>query len=238
MRLNKFLAKAGVASRRAADSLIEAGRVSINGQTITELGIQVDDTRDRVAVDGKPVKIIREFVYILLHKPVSYLVTCVDNFGRPTVLDLVREHRDVIRPVGRLDYNSSGLLLLTNDGELAFRLTHPRYEIEKTYLVKCERAVSDENIEKLEKGIEIENARTAPAKIEIISRTENFSRLHITIHEGRKRQVRLMFQAVGNRVIALKRIKFSGLALGNLPEGKYRYLTGNEISSLKKAVGL
>ncbi|OGC89568.1 MAG: pseudouridine synthase [candidate division Zixibacteria bacterium RBG_16_53_22] len=238
MRLNKFLAKAGVASRRNADIMIEARRVSINGKTVTELGTQVDEARDRVAVDGKPVKIVKESIYILLHKPVSYLVTCVDNFGRPTVLDLVGEHRHVVRPVGRLDYNSSGLLLLTNDGELAFRLTHPRYEIEKTYQVKCQGAISDETITRLENGIDLDIGRTAPAKIEILNRAGNFTRLNITIHEGRKRQVRLMLQAVGHKVITLKRTRLGNLELGDLREGRYRHLTAVEARGLKRSVGL
>lgn len=227
-----------MASRRNADIMIEARRVSINGKTVTELGTQVDEARDRVAVDGKPVKIIKEFIYILLHKPVSHLVTCVDNFGRRTVLDLVGEHRDIVRPVGRLDYNSSGLLLLTNDGELAFRLTHPRYEIQKTYQVKCQGEISDEAIKSLENGIDLDIGRTAPAKIEILGRTKNFSRLNIAIHEGRKRQVRLMLQAVGNKVITLKRTRFGNLGLGDLREGKYRHLTEEEIKGLRGSVGL
>jgi len=238
MRLNKFLALSGIASRRSADILIETGRVSINGRAVTELGIRVDEAKDKVAVDGKPVKIIKEFVYILLHKPISYLVTRSDNFGRPTIFDLVREYKDIIRPVGRLDYNSSGLLLMTNDGELAFRLTHPRYEIIKTYRVQCQGEVSDEKIAQLEKGIELPEGKTAPAQIEVLSRTERLSRLDIAIHEGRKRQVRLMFQSLGNRVISLKRIKFGNLVLKDLPEGKYRHLTDAEISGLKKGVGL
>jgi 23S rRNA pseudouridine2605 synthase len=238
MRLNRFLAKAGIASRRNADALIESGRVAVNGKAITLLGTQVDETKDRVEVDGKAARIIQEYIYILLNKPVSYLVTAADEFGRPTVLDLLGKYNKIVRPVGRLDLNSSGLLLLTNDGELAFRLTHPKFEIRKTYVVKCEGAVSDEKISKLEKGIKLETGLTAPAVIELVNRSDNFSRLQITIHEGRKRQIRLMFQAMGHRVISLKRILLGELALGDLPEGEFRRLEKKEIESLKRLVGL
>jgi 23S rRNA pseudouridine2605 synthase len=237
MRLNKFLAKAGIASRRRADTLIEEGHVSINGQIVTSLGTQVDETSDSISVDGKPAVISNEFVYLMLHKPVSYLVTRIDEFNRPTVMELVGKYRKIVKPVGRLDLNSSGLLLLTNDGELAFRLTHPRFQIDKTYLVKCEGLVTDEEVDRLEKGVAIEGGITAPAKIKILSQSPNFSRFEITIHEGRKRQVRLMCQAVKHEVIALKRLNFGNLQLGDLNEGKYRLLTSDEIEMLKGLVG-
>jgi pseudouridine synthase len=238
MRLNKFLAQAGVASRRNSDAIIAEGRIFVNGRSVTQLGAQVDESRDRVEMDGKAISIIRDHVYLVLHKPVSYVVTCADNFGRPTVMDLVGKFKNIARPVGRLDYNSSGLLLLTNDGELAFRTTHPRYEISKTYQVKCEGMVDDEKITRLEGGLELESGKTAAAKIEILSRTENFSRLNISIHEGRKRQVRLMFQSVGHRVISLKRLRFGSLSLGDLKEGQFRHATREEIAALKHSVGL
>lgn len=239
MRLNKYLAQAGIASRRKADTLISEGRVSVNGEIVSQLGIQVDDVKDIVSLDGKPLKPVKEMVYIMLHKPVSYLVSCDDNFRRPTVLDLVGKYRNLVKPVGRLDLNSSGLLLLTNDGELAFRLTHPRYNIDKTYLVKCEGFLADEQIAGLEKGVRFEDGViTAPAKIELLSRTENFSRYRITIHEGRKRQIRLMSLTLGHRVIALKRLSFGSLNLGDLNEGKYRSLTPDEIIKLRSLVKL
>jgi 23S rRNA pseudouridine2605 synthase len=238
MRLNRYLAQAGVASRRRADSLIEGGKVAINGQIITNLGTQVDETKDIVEVDGKPIKPVDDNVYILLNKPVSYLVTCDDQFNRPIVLDLVGKYRNLVKPVGRLDLNSSGLLLLTNDGELAFRLTHPRFKIDKTYQVKCEGLLSDAEINRLETGIELDDGITAPAKVELQSRTENFSRFKITIHEGRKRQVRIMCLVLGHRVISLKRLVFGNLSLDDLKEGKYRLLTENEIKELKASVKL
>ncbi len=218
--------------------LIEEGHISINGQVVTQLGTQVDEAKDDVRLDGKPIKPIEEFIYVMLHKPVSYLVTCDDQFRRPTVLDLVGKHRNIVKPVGRLDLNSSGLLLLTNDGELAFRLTHPRFKIDKTYLVKCEGLLGDEEIKKLESGIEIEGGMTAPAKVELLSRTGGFSRFHITIHEGRKRQIRIMCLTLGHRVIALKRLVFGNLTLGNLDEGKYRLLSLEETATLKGLVKL
>ena len=238
MRLNQFLAKAGVASRRKADILIEQGHVSINGVVVTKLGTQVDENKDKVNIDGKPAQIIPEYYYLILHKPVDYLVTVEDQFGRRTVLDLVGKFRKIVRPVGRLDLNSSGLLILTNDGELAFRLTHPRYNINKTYLVRCDGFLTDTEIKKLETGVEIEGKKTFPAKVELISRAKNFSRFTITIHEGRKRQVRLMGGAIGHRVSTLKRISLGDLELGDLKEGAFRHLTPDEIGKLKKSVGL
>jgi 23S rRNA pseudouridine2605 synthase len=238
MRLNKFLAKAGIASRRRADTLIEEGHVFVNGEIVTNLGTQVDETKDVVSVDSKPVKISDEFVYIILHKPVSYLVTRQDEFGRQTVMDLVGKYRNVVKPVGRLDLNSSGLLLLTNDGELAFRLTHPRFKIDKTYRVKCEGYLTEEEAERLEKGVAIEGGITAQAKIKMTMQGKDFSRFEITIHEGKKRQVRLMCLAVKHEVIALKRLSFGNLQLDDLKEGKYRPLTDEEVRILKGMVGL
>jgi 23S rRNA pseudouridine2605 synthase len=238
MRLNKFLARAGIASRRNADMIIQEGRVSINGKTITALGTQVNESRDKVSVDGKPIALRQENVYIMLHKPVSYLVTCADNFGRQTVLDLIGKYRNMVKPVGRLDLNSSGLLVLTNDGELAFRLTHPRYQIDKTYVVKCEGVIGKDKVLILENGIQLESGRTSPAKVELLGHTNDFSRLQITIHEGRKRQIRLMLQAVGHKVLSLKRVAFGNLTLGDLLEGDCRRLNAGEVEGVKKLVEL
>jgi 23S rRNA pseudouridine2605 synthase len=238
MRLNKFLAKAGIASRRRADELIAGGHVSVNGKVITGLGTQVVETQDNVAVDGKPVALLNEYIYIILHKPVSYLVTRQDEFGRATVMELVGKYARIVKSVGRLDLNSSGLLFFTNDGELAFRLTHPRYRIDKTYLVKADGYITDEEIVKLENGVTIEGGPTSPSKVKINSRSVKFSRFEITIHEGRKRQVRLMCRAVGHKVIALKRVEFGNLKLGDLKEGKYRLLTDKEVQGLKGLVRL
>jgi 23S rRNA pseudouridine2605 synthase len=238
MRLNKFLAKAGIASRRQADTLIEEGHVSVNGEIVTQLGTQVNENQDVVKVDGKLAQPSDTYIYLILHKPVGYMVTRIDEFGRATVMELVGKYRKIVKPVGRLDLNSSGLLLFTNDGELAFRLTHPRFTIDKTYQVKCEGLLSDEEVDRIEKGVMIEGGITSPAKIKIISQSPSVSRFEITIHEGRKRQVRLMCQAVKHEVVFLKRISFGNLELGDLKSGKYRLLEAAEVKALKATVNL
>ena len=238
MRLNKFLAKAGIASRRAADRLLTQGRIAVNGKIVTALGSIVDQTADEITFDGKRVTIPREFVYILLNKPVGYLVTCKDNFKRPIVLDLVKKYRQLVRPVGRLDLDSSGLLLLTDDGQLAFRLAHPRYKIDKKYLVKCEGFIPDEQIEKLQNGVELDDGMTWPAEVELISRTKKSSKLYITIHEGRRRQIRRMCQVIGRSVVTLQRVEYGGIKLSSLKAGGYRRLRQDEVETLKSSVGL
>jgi 23S rRNA pseudouridine2605 synthase len=238
MRLNKFLSQAGIASRRHADILIAEGHVAINGQIVTELGTQVNEAADKVTVDGKDVRLVEDYTYILLHKPAGYLVTRKDEFGRPTVLALIGKYRNIVKPVGRLDFNSSGLLFLTNNGELAFRLTHPRFLIDKAYLTKCEGLLTDANVSKLESGVTLDDGITAPAKVQLISRSEHFSSFKITIHEGRKRQIRLMCQAIRHPVISLKRLAFGNLTLGDLKSGRYRTLTESELSELKRLVSL
>ena len=238
MRLNKFLAKAGIASRRAADLLLKQKRIAVNGKIVTTLGSVVDETADEITFDGKRVTLPEEFVYILLNKPVGYLVTCKDNFKRPIVLDLVKRYRQLVRPVGRLDLDSSGLLLLTDDGELAFRLTHPRYKIDKKYLVKCEASIPDEKIEKMRNGIELDDGITWPAEVELISRAKKSSRLYMTIHEGRKRQIRRMCRVIGHSVITLQRVEYGGIKLSSLKAGAYRRLKQQEVEMLKSSVGL
>jgi len=238
MRLNKFLAKAGIASRRAADLLLKQGRIAVNGRIVAAPGSVVDETVDEITFDGERVTLPEEFVYILLNKPVGYLVTCKDNFKRPIVLDLVRKYRQLVRPVGRLDLDSSGLLLLTDDGELAFRLAHPRYKIDKKYLVKCEGFTSDEEIEKLQNGVELDDGMTWPAELELISRSKNSSGFYITIHEGRKRQIRRMCRVLGHSVVALQRVEYGCIKLSNLKAGAYRLLKQEEVEMLKSSVGL
>jgi pseudouridine synthase len=238
MRLNKFLAKAGIASRRAADLLLKQGRIAVNGRIVAIPGSVVDETLDEITFDGKKVALPDESVYVLLNKPAGYLVTCKDNFRRPIVLDLVRKYRQLVRPVGRLDFDSSGLLILTGDGELAFRLAHPRYKIDKKYLVKCDGFMSDEDIERLRNGVELDNGMTWPANIELISRSKNSSRFYITIHEGRKRQIKRMCQVLGHSVATLRRVEYGGIKLGNLKAGAYRILRQEEVDLLKSSVGL
>lgn len=238
MRLNRFLAKAGIASRRAADLLLVEGRVAVNGQTVTEPGRVIDESSDEVTFDGERLMLPDEYVYLLVNKPSGYLVTCRDEFKRPVVLDLVRGYERLVRPVGRLDLDSSGLLLLTNDGELAFRLSHPRFKIDKKYMVKCEGSISDEKLAILRTGVELEDGRTRPARVELVARKSNVTRLNITMHEGRKRQIRRMCDAVGHRVVSLRRIEYGGIKLGRLKSGSYRHLGKEEIEDLKRAVGI
>jgi len=238
IRLNKFLAQAGVASRREVDKMIAEGRIKVNGQVVQVLGYKIDDEKDRVDVEGRRVEKEEELIYLMINKPPGYLVTLKDNFQRPTIQQLLPSLRKRVFPVGRLDYDSSGLLLLTNDGELAFRLTHPRFKVPKVYLVKVKGEPVPSEITRLEKGIYLDDKKTAPAKIARIEGDPKKSLLEIEIYEGRKREVKRMFQAIGHKVIQLQRINFGGLGLGSLKTGKWRFLTPKEIDSLKKQVAL
>ena len=238
IRLNKFLAQAGVASRREVDKMIAEGRIEVNGQVVQVLGYKIDDEKDRVDVEGRRVEKEEELVYLMINKPPGYLVTLKDNFQRPTIQQLLPSLRKRVFPVGRLDYDSSGLLLLTNDGELAYRLTHPRFKVPKAYLVKVKRDPDPSELTRLEKGIYLDGKKTAPAKIAQIRGDPKKSLLKIEIYEGRKREVKRMFQAIGHKVLQLQRINFGGLGLGNLKMGKWRFLTRKEIDSLKKQVAL
>ncbi len=238
MRLNKFLAKAGITSRRGGDLLIEQGRIAVNGVMVNQLGSVIDEESDQISFDGKPVTISKEYFYLLLNKPTGYLVTCKDNFNRPIIIDLVGKYKKIVKPVGRLDFDTSGLIILTNDGELAFRLSHPRFEIDKKYQLKCDGYLTDESKKKLETGLELADGMTSPAVIELTSRSKNYSKFHITIHEGRKRQIRRMCKAIGLTVVTLKRILIGSLELGDLKSGHYRLLTEKEIAELKKTVRL
>jgi len=238
IRLNKYIAQRGIASRREADCLITEGRVSVNSQVVQELGTKIDVEKDSVEVDGKKVRKERELVYIKLNKPPGYLVTLRDPFQRPTIRDLIPSLKDGVFPVGRLDGESEGLLLLTNDGELAFRLTHPRYEVKKTYLVEVEGEVLPSEIAALEKGILLEGRQTAPAQAVILETGSKRSLVEIEIHEGRKREIRKMCEALGYSVLRLIRVSFAGLKLDDLGPGKWRYLRQKEIETLKKQVRL
>ena len=238
VRLNKFLASRGVASRRAADRLIAEGRVAVNGKMVEDLGVRIDAEKDAVLVDGKPVRREPESVYVMLHKPAGYLVTRDDPFRRPTVRDLLSGLREPVFPVGRLDLDSEGLLLLTNDGELAYRLTHPRFEVPKTYIVQVRGEVADDEAHRLEGGIMLDGRRTAPARIRVIDRNPRRTVLSLELHEGRKREVRLMLGSLGHRVKTLQRVEFAGLRLSPLPKGKWRFLKANEVRSLRHRVGL
>ena len=239
-RLARYLAHAGIASRRHAEILIEAGRVRINGQVVTAQGVRIDPNRDSVTVDGKPVQFNTKPVYILLHKPAGYVSTASDPQKRPTVLDLLPTdvRRQRVYPVGRLDIDTSGLLLLTNDGDFALHLTHPRYSMEKHYsaLVKGYPSVSTLNA--LRRGVEIAednggHFKTSPAQVRISRQIRGNCWLSLIIHEGHKRQVRRMLAAVGHPVLELVRVGIGSLELGDVPVGKWRYLTDEEVRGLR-----
>jgi pseudouridine synthase len=234
VRLNAFLARAGVASRRRADELIREGRVRVNGRP-GELSTVVG-ARDVVEVDGRPVE-RQPLAYVLLHKPAGLVTTARDPQGRPTVVDLVRHDVRVV-PVGRLDADSTGALLLTNDGRLAHRLAHPRYGVAKVYEVEVDGAPSAEALERLRQGVELEDGLTAPASVHVVRRGARRSLLELTLHEGRKRQVKRMCEAVGHRVRRLHRPRYAGLDLSGLGPGEWRELTREEVDALRELTGL
>jgi len=221
-----------VAARRRADELIAAGSVRINGLVVRALGTVVE-AGDRVEVDGKAVAPARKRTYLLLNKPVGVVTTTRDPQGRPTVVDLVPEGTRVV-PVGRLDYDTSGALLLTDDGDLANRLLHPRFGVEKTYRAQVAGRLSPGELHRLQQGISLGTFRTAPARLRIVSAGRDRCVLDLTIHEGRNRQVRRMFEALGHRVLALRRIRFGPLALGRLATGRVRPLTAKELAALER----
>lgn len=223
-RLNKYIASCGICSRRKADELIQSGKVEVNGNIIAELGYKVAK-EDIVKIDGKVISKELEKVYIILNKPKGYVTTSSEQFGRKSVLDLIHEKVRVY-PIGRLDMYTEGLLLLTNDGEFANKVMHPKNEVEKVYEVTTDRELTKDQIEKLEKGIDIGDYITKEAKVEVVSKTK----FKITIHEGKNRQVRRMCEATNIKLLNLKRIQEGNIALGKLETGKYRYLTKEEIS--------
>ncbi|MEP6773951.1 MAG: pseudouridine synthase [Chloroflexota bacterium] len=286
-RLQKLLARAGVASRRAAEEMIVAGKVRVNGVVVTEMGTRANPAIDKIEVDGRPLKVSpitnspEQFSYILLNKPTGIVTTARDTHDRPTVLDIIygrlpgsdqpgpnaadaaaRTHRPTgkgavspprpnrrsdrnelpaiprVFPVGRLDIDTTGLLLLTNDGDLTFRLTHPRFGVEKEYHALVRGRPSPAAMQSLRKGVDIEGEMTAPAKVDEIKQVGDNVMLRVIIHEGRKRQIRLMCSAVGNPVISLQRVRFGPLPIGNLQPGQWRYLATHEIHALRRAVRL
>jgi 23S rRNA pseudouridine2605 synthase len=238
MRINKYLARSGVASRRRADKLILQGRVKINGRTVNKLGLQVSRQNDIVEVDGKVISPETGAFYIMLNKPPGCLVSTSDPHHKKLVISYLKDYKGKVFPVGRLDYDSSGLLLFTNDGLLAFRLNHPRYKVEKTYEVECEGIITKTALKKMQQGIMLEDGPTAPAKTRLINHKEASSIVHIAIHEGRKRQVRRMFKKIGYPVLNLKRIAYGSLKLGNLAEGSFRPVNKIQLKKLQDLVGL
>lgn len=232
-RLQKIIAKAGLASRREAETLITAGRVSVNGEVVTELGTKADSEKDTITLDGKTVRPERARIYLLLNKPVGYVTTLKDPEGRPVITDLLRGIKERVYPVGRLDYNTEGLLLLTNDGDWANRLAHPRHEVDKEYLVRVQGTVTSEQIRRLSSGVELDDGRTAPAMVTIVQESDKNTWLSITIHEGRFRQVRRMCETVNLSVARLKRSRYGFLDLGSLKPGEYRLLAEAEVERLR-----
>ncbi|AIS52425.1 ribosomal large subunit pseudouridine synthase B [Thermoanaerobacter kivui] len=231
-RLQKYLAECGIASRRKCEEYILQGRVKVNGKVIKELGTKINPDVDIIEFDDKIVKREREKIYIMLNKPTGYITSVKDQFGRPTVLDLVKV-KERIYPVGRLDYDTSGLLLLTNDGEIANILMHPRHQIDKTYIAKIKGVPTEEELNKFRNGIFINGYMTSKAEIKILDVKNGTSLVEIKIHEGKNRQVRKMCEAIGHPVISLKRIKIGELSLKGLKTGEWRYLTEKEIEYLK-----
>jgi len=228
-RLQKYLAECGVASRRKAEKLISDGLVSVDGTVVTEMGIKIDPSRQLVRYRGKTVKPKKKHTYILLNKPRGYVTTMSDPQRRPIVTSLIKDLKTRVFPVGRLDIDTEGALLLTDDGELANKILHPRHETNKTYEALVKGIVSTETVTRLERGIDLEGRKTWPAKISRTVQLKTATRLTITIHEGRKRQIRKMFDAVGHPVITLKRLAYGKLQLGSLKVGAYRYLEPGEL---------
>ncbi|MBC8018731.1 MAG: rRNA pseudouridine synthase [Verrucomicrobia bacterium] len=232
-RLQKIISAAGITSRRASEELILAGRVTVNGTVVTELGSKADPAHDTITVDGKPLTITSKKLYILLYKPVGYMTTLDDPEGRPLVTDLLKEIGERVYPVGRLDYNTEGLLLLTNDGEWANHLMHPRHEVEKEYHVRVRGKVHKSQLEQLAGGVEIDARKTASATVRMIKEGEQNDWFSLTIHEGRNRQVRRMCEAVSLSVVRLRRVRYGMLSMGVLKPGEFRFLTEAEVSGLR-----
>lgn len=235
IRLQKYLADCGVASRRKCEEYIIQGKVQVNGKTVTELGLKVNPKKDKVKFENKEIKMSNKHVYILLNKPIGYVTTVNDQFNRDTVLNLVKVKERIV-PVGRLDMYTSGALILTNDGDFVYKVTHPKHEIEKTYTVTVKGIIQNKEVEQLRKGVTIDDYITKPAKVKILKTDieKNISRLEITIHEGKNRQVRKMCEAVGKSVLALHRSKIGNIGVKDIELGKWRYLNNKEIKEILK----
>lgn len=239
-RLQKFLANQGICSRRKAENAILEGRVKVNGKIVNQLGSKINPEKDKVTFDGKQVSNNVEKIYILLNKPIGYVTTAKDQFNRPTVIDLLKESKikpkEQVLPVGRLDMYTSGALLLSNDGDFIFEITHPKHEITKTYQVTLKGIITENEVNQLRQGVDIGGYVTKPAKVKImkIEENKNTSRVEITIHEGKNRQVRRMCEAVGKKVLALHRSKIGDITVKDLKLGEWRYLESEEVKGLLK----
>lgn len=234
VRLQKYIAMSGAASRRGAEALIDEGRVEVNGKKITEQGTKVEIGADIVRLDNVELKVKSKNYYIMLNKPVGYITTAKDQFDRATVMELVQKDLKDVRlfPVGRLDYDTEGLLLLTNDGDFTYKVTHPKFNMDKTYIAVLKGGITIAGLNKLRRGVVIEDYKTSPAEVRLLDAIEGQTVVEIAIHEGKNRQVRKMFEAVGSKVSALRRIKIGKVELGNLPLGRWRYLTSHEVNYL------
>ena len=236
MRINKYIASCGIASRRKAEEIILAKRVKVNGQVVEELSFNIDENNDIVEIDGERIGLNEEPVYIVLNKPEGYITTVKDQFDRPSVLDLVKDIDERVYPIGRLDYETSGLLILTNDGDLTYKLTHPKHEVDKTYMAIVKGIPTEEQLKNFEEGLYIEDYKTAPAKIKVVKKDEekNYAICQIKIHEGRNRQVRKMCRAINHPVLRLRRVAMGKITLKETEVGKYRHLSKEEVDYLKE----
>ena len=231
IRINKFVATNGTLARRKVDEYILQGRITVNGITIREPGYKINPGKDSVSVDGEPIKVEKKNIYIVLNKPPKIISAVTDDKKRKTVVDIVKV-KERIFPIGRLDYDTTGLIILTNDGEFANKLMHPRYKVDKTYFVELSKPLQEKHKKKLAEGVYIDRKKTEPAKITFVNK-DDFKRLYISIHEGRNRQVKNMFERFGYKIRKLHRTKYGNLKLGNLAEGDWRMLSGKEITLLK-----
>ncbi len=236
IRLQKYLANLGIASRRKCEEYIIEGKVQVNNKIITTLGTKINPDIDEILFDGKKVKNEKKLVYILLNKPIGYVTTVKDQFGRQTVLDLLKDVKEKVLPVGRLDMYTSGALILTNDGDFIYKVTHPKHQIKKTYTVTLKGIVKQNEINMLKNGVEIEDYITKPAEVKILKmdKEKQITRLEITIHEGKNRQVRKMCEAINKNVLALHRSKIGNLGVKDLKIGNYRYLKKEELNKIGK----
>lgn len=238
MRLQKYLAQAGIASRRKSEELIAKGRVSVNGQVVRQMGVEVTEA-DQVCFDGKPVALSVRKRYIMLNKPFGVMTTMNDPEGRDTVAALIQDLPERVVPVGRLDFETEGMLLLTNDGELVNRLTHPRYHVEKTYYARIGGQISDKELERLSRGVDLPDGHhSAPAKLRAVLREHTETVVEVVVYEGHNRLVRQLFESAGKRVVGLYRERIGTLTLGGLASGRWRHLTAGEVQYLKQLTGM
>jgi 23S rRNA pseudouridine2605 synthase len=233
-RLQKYLAECGIASRRKCEELIKQGLITVNGSVVTDMGVKINPEKDFVKYRNKVVRRTEDKLYIMLNKPSGYVTTTSEQFNRPKVTDLIKGVKYRLYPVGRLDYDSSGLLLLTNDGEMTYKLTHPSHQVDKKYIVRVKGMPDENSLEILRTGVKLDDFTTSPALARVIDSESKNAVLEITIHEGKNRQIRRMCSSIGHEVISLKRVSTGKIRLGDLKEGQWRYLTAEETDYLKK----